>query len=188
MPDELEVKAVLPDAEALRARLLAAGAVTRFRGRMRDRRYDRAGELAARDEVLRVRRYHDAEGRVTAVLGWKGPATHSADGYKQRAEIELPIAAGADAGADALLTSLGYEVVHAIDREVEMYQLGQATVRVERYPKMDTLLEVEGEPAAIEQAIAASGIPRAEFTAEPLAEFVRRFEARVGEAAVLAEP
>ncbi len=189
MPDELEVKAVLPDAEALRARLLAAGAVARFRGRMRDRRYDRGGELAARDEVLRVRSYHDAEGRVSALLGWKGPVRRSAEGYKQRAEIELPMAAGADdAGPHALLRSLGYEIVHAIDREVEVYQLGQAIVRLERYPRMDALLEVEGEPAAIEQAITVTGIPRDEFTAEPLAEFVRRFEARLGEAALLAEP
>jgi adenylate cyclase class IV len=188
MPDELEVKAVLPDAEALRARLLAAGAVRRFRGRMRDRRYDRAGELAARDEVLRIRSYHDAESHVTAVLGWKGPASRSAEGYKQRAEIELPLAAQAEASPHALLTALGYAIVHAIDREVEVFELGTAIVRLERYPRMDPLLEIEGEPAAIERAIGVSGIPRGEFTADPLADFVRRFEARTGESAVLAEP
>ena len=78
MPDELELKAVIPDPDALRARLLAAGAVERFRGRMSDRRYDRpGGELARRDEVLRVRSYHHPDGRITAVLGWKGPARRS---------------------------------------------------------------------------------------------------------------
>jgi adenylate cyclase class IV len=188
MSQELELKAVLPDPDALRARLLAAGAVERFRGRMSDRRYDRGGELAARDEVLRVRSYHHSDGSVAAVLGWKGPVGRSPDGYKQRAEIELPVTAEATASPNALLTALGYEVVHAIDREVQVFVLGGASVRLERYPRMDPLLEVEGEPAAIERAIAVSGIPRAEFTADPLAEFVRRFEARRGEPALLAEP
>jgi hypothetical protein len=76
--------------------------------------------------------------------------------------------------------------VHAIEREVEVYRLGDATARLETYPRMDVLLEVEGEPAAIEHAIAASGIPRSEFTAESLAEFVRRFEVKSGRPAVLA--
>jgi hypothetical protein len=53
---------------------------------------------------------------------------------------------------------------------------------------MDVLVEVEGEPAAIERVVAASGIPRNEFTAEQLVEFVRRFEERTGTAAELAVP
>ena len=39
---------------------------------------------------------------------------------------------------------------------------------------------------AIERAVAVLGIPRAEFTAEPLIEFVRRYELRTGGQAVLA--
>ena len=77
-------------------------------------------------------------------------------------------------------------MLHAIDREVEVLELGGAALRLERYPRMDPLLEVEGEPAAIEGAIRASGIDRAAFTAESLADFVRRFESRTGTPAVLA--
>jgi adenylate cyclase class IV len=187
MREELELKAVIPDPEALRARLIAAGAVERFRGRMSDRRYDRAGELALRDEVLRVRSYHHAGGRVAAILGWKGPAQRSPEGYKVRAEIELPVSEET-ASPHALLSALGYQVVHSIDREVEVFDIGGATLRTERYPQMDSLVEVEGEPAAIERAIAASGIPRGEFTADSLAEFVRRFQERSGTAARLALP
>jgi adenylate cyclase class IV len=185
MPDELELKAVIPDPGALRDRLVAAGAREQFRGRMSDRRYDRAGELAARDEVLRVRTYHYADGRTDEVLAWKGPVRRSPEGYKQRAELELPIAAGA-ASPQALLAALGYEVVHAIDRDVEVYDLGGASVRLERYPRMDPLLEVEGDPAAIERAIRATGIDRGAFCADPLAEFVLRFETRTGRPAILA--
>jgi predicted adenylyl cyclase CyaB len=181
---ELELKAVVPDPDACRARLRAAGGVPRFTGRMTDLRYDRAGELTTRDEVLRVRTLHHPDG-VETILAWKGPTMRSSDGYKLREEIELRVVRGApDPGR--LLTALGYQPVYAIEREVEVYRLGDATARLETYPRMDVLLEVEGEPAAIEHAIAASGIPRSEFTAESLAEFIRRFEVRSGRPAVLA--
>lgn len=179
---ELELKAVVPDREQLRRRLREAGAAMRSGGRMTDVRYDRGEELTRRDEVLRVRTYHRAEGRVELVLGWKGPAGRSPEGYKVREEIELP--AGADPGP--LLQALGYRPVHVIEREIEIWHLGDATARLERYPRMDVLVEVEGEPDAIERVVAASGIPRNEFTAEPLVEFVRRFEERTGAQAELA--
>jgi predicted adenylyl cyclase CyaB len=182
---ELELKAVVHHPDAVRARLLAAGAVPRFIGRMCDLRYDRAAELTSRDEVLRVRNFHHTDGRVESILAWKGPTTRSPEGYKLREEIELPISAAPAPGL--LLGALGYRPVHAIDRDVEVYQLGAATARLETYPRMDVLLEVEGGPAAIERAVAASGIPRGEFTAESLAEFVRRFEERTGLTAEVAD-
>jgi adenylate cyclase class IV len=184
MAAELELKAVVPDPGALRARLVAAGAQPGFRGLMRDRRFDRNGELSARDEMLRVRSFQPDGGAGEVVIGWKGPIDRSPQGYKLRQEIELPLAAGA-ASPEGLLAALGYQVVHAIDREIEIFRLGQATLRLERYPRMDVLLEVEGEPAAIERATAATGIPRQALTADPLAEFVRRYELRTGQPALL---
>ena len=178
---ELELKAVVPDAERLRVRLREAGAELRSGGRMTDVRYDRGGELTQRDEVLRARTYRRHEGRVEFVLAWKGPTGRSPDGYKLREEIEL--SAGADPGP--LLQALGYRPVHVIEREIEIWHLGDATARLERYPRMDVLVEVEGQPAAIERVVTASGIPRNEFTAEPLVEFVRRFEERTGAPAEL---
>jgi predicted adenylyl cyclase CyaB len=185
MHRELELKAVVADPDGFRHRLRAAGAVPRFAGRMTDIRYDRAMELSTREEVLRVRTFRHPDGRTEAIVGWKGPTMRSPDGYKLRDEIELPVS-GINADPGRLLAALGYRPVHAIEREVEVYRVGDATVRLEVYPRMDVLLEVEGDPAAIEQAIAVSGIPRAEFTAEPLIEFVRRFEQRSGQPAVLA--
>jgi adenylate cyclase class IV len=187
--DELELKAVIADPEALRARLLAAGAALQFRGRMSDRRYDRpGGELSLGDQVLRVRTFHHPDGTAAAVLGWKGAVERSPEGYKRRAEIELPVTGGGRGAPHALLSALGYQVVHAIDREVEVFELEGATLRLERYPRMDPLLEVEGLPAAIERAVRTSGIPRTEFTADSLTEFVRRYELRSGRPAVLAHP
>lgn len=184
MADELELKAVIPDAVALRDRLRAAGVPLDFSGRMSDRRYDRGGELSARDEVLRVRHVYRDGGAIKTILAWKGPTRRSPEGYKRREELELSVTGA----PHPLLTALGYDIVHAIDREVEVYRLGDATVRLEHYPAMDALLEVEGTPEAIERAILATGIGRAAFTADSLADFARRFEARTGRRAVLALP
>lgn len=173
---ELELKAVVPDPEGLRLRLREAGAEPRFRGRMTDVRWDRGGELTLRDEVLRVRTLHRPDGTVDSMLAWKGPTRRSEEGYKLREEIELPVAAE----PARLLQALGYQPVHVIEREIEIWRLGNATARLERYPRMDVLVEVEGEPTAIERVAAASGIPRSAFTADSLAEFVRRFEERTG--------
>ena len=65
--------------------------------------------------------------------------------------------------------------------------LGEAVLRVEWYPAMDVLLEVEGEPPAIERAIAATGLPRDRFLPESLPYFVAQYEARTGRAALLAQ-
>ena len=47
----------MPDPDQVRQRLCQAGARPGFAGMMIDVRYDRNGELAARDQVLRLRRF-----------------------------------------------------------------------------------------------------------------------------------
>lgn len=180
---ELEVKARVEDPEALRAALRAGGARLEFQGLMLDRRYDRKGALAKADGLLRVRRFQAADGSpARGEIAWKGPKARQG-AYRRRPEIELAVS-DPDA-AEALFQRLGFRVSRAIDRAVEVYRLGDAVVRLERYPAMDPLLEVEGPPPAIEAAIAATGIPRGEFRPEALPEFVRRFERRTGRRAVL---
>src|SRR6266550_3388614 len=61
---------------------------------------------------------------------------------------------------------------------------GRATPRV--VSEMDVLLEVEGEPSEIEHAIEATGLARDRFLPESLPYFVAQFEARTGQAALLA--
>jgi predicted adenylyl cyclase CyaB len=182
MPRELELKGVVHDEAACRRRVEDAGARVVFQGRLEDRRYDTNDRgLTARDEVLRVRTYTgDADERAT--LEWKGP-TRVEDGYKVRDEI---IANTTDPSAlVAILQRLGYTVIGEIDRDVVQYAFEQATVRFERYPRMDALVEVEGRPDDIERAIRALGMPRDAFTADRLPTFVARFEARTGERAAL---
>jgi adenylate cyclase class IV len=182
--DELEVKARVEDPEGLRAALARAGAELQFRGDMIDRRFDRDRTLARRDEVLRLRLYRPADGAPAyGVLGWKG--AHSKRGaYRHRAEAEARVADPDQ--AVTILERIGFSVSLRIDRRVEVYRLAGAVLRLEWYPAMDVLLEVEGEPGAIEQAIAATGLDRDGFLAESLPYFVARYEARTGRSALLA--
>lgn len=185
MAIELELKAVVPDPAALRRRLVAAGAVETFRGMLRDRRLDRDGELERVDQVLRLRRWIPSDGPERAELGWKGPTLVSAEGYKQRDEIEISASSGAD--ALRLLQSLGFEVSHAIDRYVEVYRLDGTIVRLEWYPRMDVLVEIEGTPDGIERLISIADLPRDSCVPDALVQFAARYASRTGRPAVLAE-
>ncbi|MEX2111078.1 MAG: class IV adenylate cyclase [Gemmatimonadaceae bacterium] len=181
---EVELKAVVSDLELLRKKLESAGGELAFDGRLSDKRYDTpARELAQRDEVLRVRRYESPDSVQTHV-DWKGP-TDVAGSYKVREEISTVV--DDFNGLTAILEKLGYVVTREIDRQIMQYRLGAATVRFELYPRMDILVEIEGEPPVIEQAIEALGMLRGEFTTERLAAFVQRFEQRTGVQAAISE-
>jgi adenylate cyclase class IV len=175
---------VVHDPAGVRRRLLAAGARAGFAGMMVDRRYDRGGELVGRDEVLRLRIFRHADGREDTVLGWKGATGISPEGYKARRELEYQIH-GQSGRPEELLTALGYAPVHTIERFVEYFHLGDTAVRLEWYPRMDVLVEVEGDETGIEAALGVVGIPREEYTADALAAFTERYARRTGRPAVL---
>ena len=181
---EVELKALVNDLPARRKQLEKAGAKLTYEGRLVDRRYDiESRELADRDEVLRVRRY-ESSGSTKTYFDWKGP-TETEGAYKIREEISTRVD---DFGAiEQILDKVGFVVTMKIDREIAQYELGGATIRFERYPRMDVLVEVEGEPAAIELAIEALGMSRGEFTSERLPSFVSRFEQRTGVRAAICD-
>jgi adenylate cyclase class IV len=179
--DELELKARVEDPEALRNALVAAGAELVYRGAMLDRRFDRKGRLERRDEVVRLRVYHPAGGGPEwGVLGWKGPAGRRG-AYRHREEWESRV--DDPRAVLVVLRRLGYKVSVRIDRAVEQYRLGEATLRIEWYPAMDVLVEVEGTPEEIERAIAKTGLPRDAFLPESLSYFCAAYEERTGRAA-----
>jgi predicted adenylyl cyclase CyaB len=174
---EVELKAVVDDVAERRERIERAGAKLVFEGKISDRRYDFAsGDLSSRDEVLRTRSYVSKTSTKT-FLDWKGP-TELRDVYKVREEVSTAI--DDVVALDVLLQKVGLEVVAEIDRDIAQYELGGATIRFEIYPRMDALVEVEGEPDAIEAAIEATGIPRGTFSNRRLADFVTDFEHRTG--------
>jgi len=176
--DELELKARVDDPDALRQALLATGAELVYCGDMLDRRFDRKEHLRKRDEVVRLRVYHPADQSAEwGVLGWKGPVGKR-DGYRHREEWESRV--DDPRAVVVVLRRLGYKTVLRIDRSVEQYRLGEATLRLEWYPAMDVLLEVEGPPQDIERAIAATGLPREAFLPESLPYFTEAYEQRTG--------
>lgn len=183
---EVELKGIAysdAEAEAAREKLSAAGATLMYDGRLEDRRYDMPDRaLALRDHVLRLRVYRSDT--VVTSLDFKGP-TGYADGFKVR--DELTVGADDPAALARILEAMGYIITREIDREIVQYTYAGAVVRFERYPRMDVLIEVEGEPEAIERAIAALGLPRERFTAERLPDFVLKFESRTGERAALCD-
>jgi predicted adenylyl cyclase CyaB len=179
---ETELKGVASDEHAMRAALERARAIRAFSGMMIDRRYDTpAFDLQSRDEVLRLR-IMGSGSSTRARLDYKSAASYPG-GFKVRDEIGTGIE---DAEVlNGILEHLGFVVTREIEREIDVYELDGASVRFERYPRLDVLVEVEGAPDAIERAIAVLGVPRATFTSERLADFVRRFEARTGQRAAL---
>lgn len=186
MATELEVKAVVADPDAIRRALDAAGARLDFAGLMRDRRFDRDGAHGGRDEVVRVRVWEaDEVSHRRAEVAWKGPTTRSAAGYKQRQEVEF----GTDDGTQAVrfLEALGYQAVEAIDRYVEVRDLRGTMARLEWYPRMDVLLEIEGTPDGIESLVEILGIPRDQCLSDSLTQFAARYTVRTGTPAIIAE-
>ncbi len=181
---EVELKGVVDDLPTARKLLEKAGATLSFEGRLSDRRYDvESRELAQRDEVLRVRRYQKGESSRT-YLDWKGP-TEIQDVYKIREEIST-LTEDFDS-LSGILGRLGFVVTMEIDREIAQYELAGATIRFETYPRMDVLVEVEGQPDSIENAIDVLGLARGKFTSDRLAMFVARFEQRTGVRAAICD-
>lgn len=174
---EVELKAVCDDLAARREQLEKAGASLTYKGRLVDRRYDvESRELTNRDEVLRIRRY-EGGGSTKTYLDWKGPA-ETQDVYKIREEISTSV--DDFVALEHILDRVGFIVTTEIDRDIVQYELAGATIRFESYPRMDVLVEVEGEPEAIENAIEALAMARGQFTSDRLAAFVTRFEQRTG--------
>ncbi len=179
---EIELKSVVDDLAKRRAIVEDAGGDLQFAGKLIDARYgDADGRLMLADQVLRLRIYETDEGHK-GHLDWKGPTEYEG-GYKVREELSTPI--GDPDALDTMLKNLGYAVVTRIERHIWQYGLHGATVRFEEYPQMDSLVEVEGFPAAIEKAIGVIGLPREGYTTDRLTDFVLRFEARTGSAAIL---
>jgi hypothetical protein len=86
-----------------------------------------------------------------------------------------------------ILDRLGFAPVYAIDRDIAMYDLVGAVVRIERYPRMDLLVEVEGAPESIERAIELLDVPRSSFSSWRLEEFVKAYEERTGQRARISD-
>jgi adenylate cyclase class IV len=181
---EIELRSVVDELGQRKLKVQEAGGQLLFEGLMVDRHYASAAPASVRDILLRVRSYRGPPHTRTE-LTWKGPAIRDT-GYKVREELSTAV--GDDQILIEILARLGFAATRILEREVIQYSCAGALIRFEQFPVMDTLVEVEGEPDAIERAIQWTGLPRSGFTSERLADFVGRFEERTGRTAVLARP
>ncbi len=179
---ETELKAVVDDLALRRRRVEENGGVLEKEGYLQDRRWDTEAEsIRGRDHVLRIRVFTGRPANE-ASLEWKGP-TSAANGYKLREEIGTSV--GDATALSEMMERLGMQVTRTIDREIVQFRLHGATVRFESYPRMDDLVEVEGTPQQIEQAVSVIGLPRDAYTADSLVEFMARYERRTGKRPVV---
>jgi hypothetical protein len=109
----------------------------------------------------------------------------SPEGYQRREEIQTH--QGDGQGTLRLFAACGFSVVEAIDRLVEVYHIGGAVLRLEWYPRMDVLIEIEGPAAAIERVIPGLPLPRQALRPVLLRVFAAGFTARDGRPGLLAE-
>jgi adenylate cyclase class 2 len=146
---ETEIKLHVPDLAAMEARLNAAGAeLAAPRVFEANVRYDDAdGRLRARNIVLRLRQ--DTRVRLTYKEDLAS-ADGSSDSHSRfEAEVEI---SDFDAMA-TILDRLGYRPALRYEKYRTTYHLAGAEVVLDELP-MGNFMEIEGEPAAIQQAIA----------------------------------
>ena len=150
---------------------------------MTDRRFDRAGELVARGEVLRVRTLPLRRRSTRVHPGLEGACAPLPDGLQAARGGRAPIAPSAGAtGSPSRVPRRPSATRWCTPSTVT----SRSTTWVappcasSAIPTWIRCSRWRARPPTIERAIRATGIGRDAFTADSLAEFVRRFEARSG--------
>lgn len=175
MKREIEVKIRVRDAEETARRIEAAGGVLETPRTFEDNRlYDLPDRALTRAGcVLRLRSAGDR-----SILTGKGPGGAGADArYKIRREEELEVP-DPEAVA-AVLAAAGLAVLWRYQKYRREYRLAGAAIVVDEIPH-GHWIEIEGEPAAIEAAASALGVPGAEFETATYREIHERECARAG--------
>lgn len=155
MADEVEIKFLVPDAEALERRLREAGFQQKTPPTFeRNILYDLPDDsLRAKGEILRLRRY-----------GEKWKLTHKSKGtegrHKTREEREAGVSDGEQ--MDGILRAIGYEPKFVYEKYRAEWSDGRGEVVVDRTP-IGNLAEIEGEPAWIDEVAAKLGVSHDEY-------------------------
>lgn len=150
---EVEVKYRLADSEAIKQRLVAAGAEGRGKSFETNVRYDTAdGGITQAGCLLRLRR----DGKIR--LTHKAPhAASGAEGFKVHRELEVEVS---DFDTmDGILRALGFSAVQTYEKWRETFDLEGCEVCLDTLPYGE-FLEIEGEKARIEAVAHLLGLPR----------------------------
>src|SRR3954471_25088825 len=175
MPQETEIKFLVPDLAALAAKLRAAGFREETpRTHEMNVLYDLpGGTLRSRGELLRIRKYGDA---------WK--LTHKARSsdskHKSRVETETTFADGA--ALEHILQSLGLSESFRYEKFRSEWTDGEGHVVLDETPIGD-LAEIEGAPDWIDTVAHKLGIAERDYITKSYADLFREWKARTGSAA-----
>lgn len=152
-PIEAEVKFRVADLAALRAELIARGAiVTQSRHLERNTLFDDAERsLARRGMLLRLR---DA---LDTTITYKAPAPPSADSSQHKTRVELEITVSHYDTAFALLAALGYSPAWRYEKYRESLRLDGATIALDHTPIGD-FVEIEAAPESIRPTAEVLGL------------------------------
>jgi adenylate cyclase, class 2 len=149
---EVEVKFFVPELDALRERLIQAGAGL-HKARVYERNVcfdDAAGSLLARRQLLRLRQ--DTAARLT-FKGEPQAAAHSE--AKVREELEVGVTDFVT--AVAILERLGFRPQQVYEKYRETFHLGPVEVVLDELP-FGNFVELEGDESAIRAAAARLGL------------------------------
>lgn len=154
MPDEVEVKFLVPDPDSLERMLRDLGFQQKTASTFeRNTLYDTGDKLRAKGEILRLRQY-----------GEKWKLTHKAKGsagrHKIRAESETAVSSGEE--MDAILRALGFTPSFVYEKYRAEWSDGQGEVVVDRTP-IGNLAELEGTPDWIDAIAGKLGITESQY-------------------------
>jgi adenylate cyclase class 2 len=170
---EIEVKIKIENLAAVEQKLQAAGATLKA-GRVYERnvRYEDAGEtLTPAARVLRLRQ--DTGVRLT----YKEPHDPVGGGAWARTELEVTVSDFET--MDLLLQKLGFHAAWIYEKYRTTYELEGCEVVQDEMP-FGPFIEVEGEPDAIQRALAALGLADAPRITASYSDLFFQIKARLG--------
>lgn len=175
MPNEVEIKFLVPDLAALEAKLRAAGFREQTpRTHEMNVLYDFPDRpLRMRGELLRIRKYGDE---------WK--LTHKAKGdagkHKSRVETETGLADGA--ALETIFRSLGLSESFRYEKFRCEWSDGKGHVVLDETP-IGNVAEIEGPPEWIDSIAAKLGVAERDYITKSYAQLFQDWKQRTGSAA-----
>jgi adenylate cyclase class 2 len=171
MPDEVEVKVLVSDPDALERQLRELG----FRQKTastfeRNTLYDSGAKLRGKGEILRLRQY-----------GEKWNLTHKSKGadgrHKIRTERETPVGDGEQ--TDAILRALGFAPSFVYEKYRAEWTDDEGDVVVDRTP-IGNLAELEGKPEWIDAVAKKLGIDDSQYITKSYGQLFVEWQKKTG--------
>lgn len=174
--NEIEVKILGIDPDAVARTLIGLGAIQLFDGIVKCHHFDHGdGEIRTKGSLFRLRRWEPAEGtdfEGKLEICYKGPKT-VVDGCKVREEIETTV--GDADRFELMVARLGYCVTMNNEKRRRSFEWNGVHVDIDEYPQVPAYMEIEGpHRVAIDGALERLGLQGCEMSTETADELFAR--------------